>query len=1378
MLNPSSAVLRIIKELERSEKMVWFLAPTVPLASQQFEVLRAQIPGVQSRLICGSDGVEAWSEQKIWDDVLSNVRIVVSTPQILLDAVNHAFVRLDSLSLIVFDEAHNCVKRNPGARLMNEWYKKAKAAKQPVPHILGLTASPLMRSNLDDLEALEATMDAVCRSPSEHRDELMAQVNRPEMMAVAFGPLVDPSDSEYATPAMSSLRAVHLGLDIKQDPYVLQLRAQDTPRSRQKLVQAIMQHKTYTQQKLKALYSRAGELYKHIGAWAADYYLSRVISIFLDDLHGELEDWNDDERRYLADAFRKIDLTKVTEEPIQLSAKTQKLLEILGSHTGDTMGIVFVKERATVAVLSHILSVHPSTRGRYRVGSMVGTSKAPGSRKVFLDLSRKEDLFSLENFRKGKTNLLVATSVLEEGIDVPACNLVICFDEPSNLKSFIQRRGRARTMVSKLYLLVEDLSNASLTGWQKLEQDMKLKYEDDQRERTMLGELEDSEPDGYPVLVDETTGARLTIRDAKQHLEHFCATLSAKKFVDWTPYYVTHQVGGQIFAGKKQPLIKATVHLPVTLAPELRKTESRRAWFSEKNAIMDAAFQAYQRLYRAGLVNQNLLPLRESDLFNEVKPRAGIATVKELLNPWAQVALSWQANGDLFKRRLIFSNREKTANAEFELVLPVPIPNFGPLTFYWGSETSWLITMEPDAHMSGLEDAAHDDKIDHTNALLELAFGYRPRHRPDPSKQYPLRLVSLGRDIGVHDMAENEFDPDVMRNLDKGHIIRHITEFNHPYMFAGWLPTKPKAELVGRPFRGFETAPEDQPYVVVKTWPKRAGSFHPVSQPEGLPSTKPYHRVLPASQIGVDHVPAVFMHFSQLIPAFTHALEVHLIARDLLESRLHEIGIVDLSLVVTAICSTASRMPTNYQRVEFLGDSILKFCTTINAAAKYLLFPEGWLSVYKDNIVSNSRLCRAAIEFGLDRYIVYKQFTLHKWTSPSVEDLVQTPLDQTLTRQLATKTLADVVEALIGISFISGGTPKALKCMSLFLPDVKWQSVEAGREALYQNTPDNVSLLITLKPVESLLGYTFNKKSLLVEAMTHPSFSASTTASLDRLEFIGDAILDYIIVKHLFAVNDPAPLNDGEMHLLRTALVNGDILAFFIMEWAIEEDRIDPDVDPTAVDLDEGGSNNNNNNNTANHLSFTRSKIKLPMWSFMRHSSGDLGIIQRATAQRHAAMRDDILAAIQTGTHYPWALLARLQAQKFYSDIFESVLGAVWVDSGSLEACEQLVEKIGILPYMRRLMRDKVHALHPKEELGRLACNQRVEYFTGEVEAYVGAEKENEDDVEKEWWCRVMVGERSVVEVVGGVSREEARVRAAMEACRILKEEKASAVTM
>ncbi len=100
------AVLRIMAELEKAppDQMVWFLATTVSLCSQQFEVITTQIPAVKAKFLCGEDDVDSWSEKKIWDAVLRNVRIVVSTPQILLDALSHAFVGLGSLSLIVFDE--------------------------------------------------------------------------------------------------------------------------------------------------------------------------------------------------------------------------------------------------------------------------------------------------------------------------------------------------------------------------------------------------------------------------------------------------------------------------------------------------------------------------------------------------------------------------------------------------------------------------------------------------------------------------------------------------------------------------------------------------------------------------------------------------------------------------------------------------------------------------------------------------------------------------------------------------------------------------------------------------------------------------------------------------------------------------------------------------------------------------------------------------------------------------------------------------------------------------------------------------------------------------------------------------------------------------
>ncbi len=78
--------------------------PTVELAHQQFAVVSSQIPGVQSKLLLGSDNVDKWAGPHVWEECLTNVRIVVSTFQILFDALQHAMVPLGALGLIVFDE--------------------------------------------------------------------------------------------------------------------------------------------------------------------------------------------------------------------------------------------------------------------------------------------------------------------------------------------------------------------------------------------------------------------------------------------------------------------------------------------------------------------------------------------------------------------------------------------------------------------------------------------------------------------------------------------------------------------------------------------------------------------------------------------------------------------------------------------------------------------------------------------------------------------------------------------------------------------------------------------------------------------------------------------------------------------------------------------------------------------------------------------------------------------------------------------------------------------------------------------------------------------------------------------------------------------------
>lgn len=152
------------------------------------------------------------------------------------------------------------------------------------------------------------------------------------------------------------------------------------------------------------------------------------------------------------------------------------------------------------------------------------------ARNIYDLIDQDEQKHNLSMFKSGQINLATATSVLEEGIDVPACNVVICFQAPANLKSFVQRRGRARHRDSKLVLL-SDSAGKTLVEWQALEADMRKTYEDEMRALQEMLVCEDTEDhDGRSLRVQET-GALVDMDNAVSHLYHFCAKLPSAAYV-------------------------------------------------------------------------------------------------------------------------------------------------------------------------------------------------------------------------------------------------------------------------------------------------------------------------------------------------------------------------------------------------------------------------------------------------------------------------------------------------------------------------------------------------------------------------------------------------------------------------------------------------------------------------------------------------------------------------------------------------------------------------------------------------------------------------------------------------------------------------------
>ena len=175
------------------------------------------------------------------------------------------------------------------------------------------------------------------------------------------------------------------------------------------------------------------------------------------------------------------------------------------------------------------------------------------------------------------------------------------------------------------------------------------------------------------------------------------------------------------------------------------------------------------------------------------------------------------------------------------------------------------------------------------------------------------------------------------------------------------------------------------------------------------------------------------------------------------------------------------------------------------------------------------------------------------------------------TQVIADKSVADSIEALIGAYLISCGYLGALRFMKFLglkvLPEVDGNddlsNAEQSKAGCYTrfwpcgsnmtgatNSEDMVSRMVSgLENFErNSIHYRFRSKLHLVEALTHASYHTNrVTPCYQRLEFLGDAVLDFLVTQHLYFRH--AKLSPGELTDIRQALVNNNIFATIAVEY-------------------------------------------------------------------------------------------------------------------------------------------------------------------------------------------------------------------------------------
>jgi Lhr-like helicase len=343
--------------------------------------------------------------------------------------------------------------------------------------------STLITSN----SQLEKNLNANAITPKIHRTDLLKVVHRPKFYTKNY--IANPIDENTILP--SSLE------------FLKRLTAQT------ELSDHSLQQKVGKQ--LKKFYRKACHIYEELGVWASGYFIWETINILKSSFSDDLV--TSDLRDYLLQRLSQPSLENAHKagtvpQSTGMSEKLRLLIDFLDDRNPESStGLIFVEQRVTVGVIRFILSIHPQTKDRFRCGSFVGTAgnayKKYSMSELF-DLKTQKE--SLNEFRAGLKNIIVATDVLEEGIDVSACNLVVCFSPPKNLKSFIQRRGRARDARSEFAIFTPADKAGSIDRWLSAEMKLIEEYQKEVEDRTSMesDEGDDEETMDYVLEVKST----------------------------------------------------------------------------------------------------------------------------------------------------------------------------------------------------------------------------------------------------------------------------------------------------------------------------------------------------------------------------------------------------------------------------------------------------------------------------------------------------------------------------------------------------------------------------------------------------------------------------------------------------------------------------------------------------------------------------------------------------------------------------------------------------------------------------------------------------------------------------------------------------------
>ena len=483
-------VIALMVLLARMDKgRVLFLAPTKPLVEQHATFLQRVLKdGDIVSMMTGESPPEirigSWRKS----------RIIVSTPQVIENDLLSRRIDLKDVSLAIFDEAHRAVGNYAYVYIADRYHREAKS-----PLVLGITASPGSQS-----EKIAEICTNLCiekiQTRTEKDHDVAPFVHEREIEWVKLTVpkellLIRSAIEEVLKSRINDLNRLGISparIDIKS-----------TKKELLGLQAALMSSaKTQANKSTFVAISLMAEILKlHHAVELAETQGPDALARYFQRLEGEAlsRSGSKASRRIMLDpSFRQVvDALHGLKVEHPKPAAVKRILQEQIIAKPEARIMVFTNYRDTATSLIKFLKDDPAIRAVRFVGQ--------SSRENDEGLSQKKQAEILQKFRAGDYNVLIATSVGEEGIDIPATDLVLFYEPvPSEIRS-IQRKGRTgRAREGRVVVLMAKGTRDEAYHWIS-----------DRKEKTMNRQIRDLSDRPQESLQRELLHRQLQITEAE-----------------------------------------------------------------------------------------------------------------------------------------------------------------------------------------------------------------------------------------------------------------------------------------------------------------------------------------------------------------------------------------------------------------------------------------------------------------------------------------------------------------------------------------------------------------------------------------------------------------------------------------------------------------------------------------------------------------------------------------------------------------------------------------------------------------------------------------------------------------------------------------------